>query len=68
MWRVLEGEAASPWFLGERFSALDLYVAVMTNWRPGRKWFDANTPRLAAIAARTAATPKVAAVLQRNFG
>jgi GST-like protein len=68
MWRVLEGEAASPWFLGERFSALDLYVAVMTNWRPGRKWFDANTPRLAAIAERTAATPKVAAVLQRNFG
>jgi GST-like protein len=66
--RQLNGVAGSPWFLGERFSALDLYIAVMTHWRPGRKWFAVKTPKLMAIAEKTAATPKVAAVMQRNFG
>jgi GST-like protein len=67
LWAQVEAAAGSPWFLGERTSAIDLYIAVMTNWRPGPKWFAANAPRLAAIAQKTAATPKVAAVLQRNF-
>lgn len=34
-WLQLEREADAPWFLGKRFSALDIYLAVMTNWRPG---------------------------------
>ena len=67
LWRQLEGVARGPWFLGGRFSAVDLYVAVMTRWRPGREWFEANTPKLAAIAKKTAANPKVAAVLERSF-
>ena len=67
LWKQLEGAAAAPWFLGERMSALDLYVAVMVNWRPGRKWFAANTPGLSAIAEKTAATPGVAAVIAKNF-
>lgn len=67
LWAQVEKAAGAPWFLGERMSAIDLYVAVMRNWRPGRKWFATTTPRLHAIAERTAATPKVAAVLQRNF-
>lgn len=44
--------AAGPWFLGKSFSALDLYVAVMCNWRPGRAWFRQHCPRLYAIAER----------------
>jgi GST-like protein len=67
LWRQLEEAAASPWFLGGRMSALDLYVTVMTHWRPGRKWFAANAPKLMAIAEKTAATPEVAAVVARNF-
>lgn len=67
LWRQVEEAAGSPWFLGERMSALDLYVAVMTQWRPGRKWFAASTPRLMAIAEKTAATPGVAAVIAKNF-
>ena len=39
LYRVLEGAAGSPCFLGERFSALDVYVCVMSRWRPGRAWF-----------------------------
>ena len=67
LWKQMEEVAGAPWFLGERMTALDLYVAVMTNWRPGRKWFVANMPKLEAIARAAAALPKVAAVLERNF-
>ncbi|HET7731015.1 MAG TPA: glutathione S-transferase family protein [Usitatibacter sp.] len=68
LWAQVDEAALAPWFLGERMSAIDLYIAVMTNWRPGRKWFVTATPRLLAIAEKAAATPKVAAVLEKNFG
>jgi GST-like protein len=68
LWQQVEEAAGTPFFLGERISALDLYIAVMTHWRPGRKWFAANTPKLAAIAEKTAATPQVAAVIAKSFG
>ena len=67
LWQQVEEAAGAPWFLGERMSALDLYVAVMTHWRPGRKWFVANTPKLMAIAEKAAATPQVAAVIAKSF-
>ena len=68
MWRQLESVAREPWFLGTERSALDLYLASMTRWRPGRKWFEANTPKIVAIAAKAAALPEVAPVMKRNFG
>lgn len=67
LWMQVEEAAGAPWFLGERMSAIDLYIAVMTRWRPGAKWFAGHTPKLEAIAKRTAAIPEVAAVLERNF-
>jgi len=67
LWKALEGVAGSPWFLGERFSALDLYCAVMVHWRPGRKWFDANAPKVMAIAKSAAALDAVAPVIAKNF-
>ncbi|MBL8323767.1 MAG: glutathione S-transferase family protein [Rubrivivax sp.] len=57
----------APWFLGGRFSALDLYVATMTHWRPGRPWFDQNAPALAAIAEGVKGDERFRAVWQRNF-
>jgi GST-like protein len=66
LYSVLEGVAGAPWFLGDRFSALDLYVCVMTRWRPKRDWFAANTPKLAAIAARTEQVPQLVACWGRN--
>jgi len=68
LWLQLEAEAKGPWFLGERFSALDLYVAVMTRWRPGILWFVRNTPKCVDIAKRATALPAVAPVMARNFG
>jgi GST-like protein len=67
MWLSVEAAAGSRWFLGDHFSALDIYIAVMTRWRPGRKWFEANTPKLVAIARKAAEKPELAAVLARNF-
>lgn len=66
-WLRVEEIAGEPWFLGAKMTALDLYVAVMTRWRPGRKWFAANTPKLLAIAEKASATPGVADVMKRNF-
>jgi GST-like protein len=67
-WLQIESVVGAPWFLGERMSALDLYLAMMTRWRPGWKWFEENTPKVAAIAERAAALDAVAAVVKRNFG
>lgn len=67
LYRVLEGAAGSPCFLGERFSALDLYVCVMSRWRPGRAWFATNAPKLTDIAARTEQVPALEAVWRRNW-
>jgi GST-like protein len=68
LWKQVEGVVGSPWFLGERFSALDLYLAAMTRWRPGVLWFAKNAPKLAAIGKRASELEKVAPIIARNFG
>ncbi|CUI49558.1 Glutathione S-transferase GST-6.0 [Achromobacter xylosoxidans] len=67
VWLELERQAGTPHMLGRRFSALDLYVTVMTHWRPGPAWFEANCPALTAVARQAAQEPNVARVLKRNF-
>jgi GST-like protein len=67
LYGILEVTARIPWFLGERFSALDIYIAVMTRWRPGRKWFAESAPRLYSIATRADVIPQLQAVWSRNF-
>jgi GST-like protein len=68
LWRQMEAVAGQPWFLGQRFSALDIYVAAMTRWRPRRAWFASECPQLHAIGLLVDAEPRLAAVWQRNFG
>jgi GST-like protein len=67
LWRMVEPAVGAPWFLGERFSALDVYAATMTHWRPGRRWFDEHTPKLAAVARRAADDPRLVPACKRNF-
>lgn len=68
LWRQLESEMSEGgWALGSPFSVLDVYLAVMTHWTPGRAWFSAHCPRLHAIATRAAEHPQLSGVLQRNF-
>ncbi|MBI1779307.1 MAG: glutathione S-transferase family protein [Proteobacteria bacterium] len=69
LWQIVEGEIRpNPWFLGTRFSALDIYVAVMTRWTPRREWFAQNCPKLTQIALAADAHPKLSPVILRNFG
>lgn len=71
LWGQVEAEVRGPFFLGEDFSALDIYLLVMMRWRPGRDWFAENAPLLHAAftqaQAHAMAQPGLAAVLQRNF-
>ena len=66
LWRQVESAAGAPWFLGERFSALDIYIGVMTRWRPRRGWFEAETPRLFAIARKADQRPELEKTWRRN--
>jgi GST-like protein len=67
LWGMVERDAGNEWFLGLRFSALDIYIAVMTRWRPRRPWFAEHHPLLHRIALRAEARPELAQVWQRNF-
>ena len=67
MYLVLENHAQQQWFLGERFSALDIYVCTMSRWRPGRAWFAKNAPKLFSIATATEEVDSLQATWQRNF-
>jgi len=67
LYSMLEDAADTPWFLGERFSALDIYVRTMTRWRPGPAWFEAHAPKLAAIARAAESVPRLEAVWRRNL-
>ena len=67
LWDMVERETGEPWFLGQRFSALDIYLAVMTRWGPWRAWFAEHRRRLCDIAVRAEARPQLAQVWQRNF-
>jgi GST-like protein len=67
LWGQLERAVVGPWFLGEQSSAIDLYVGIMTRWRPGRAWFAEHCPRLTAIAKAMDQRPELAAVWAANF-
>lgn len=67
LWQYLDGEARGPTtFLGT-FSAIDLYLAAMTRWRPGRAWFAEHAPRLHAIASALDHDPRLATLWAANF-
>jgi GST-like protein len=67
LWRQVEGAAGAPWFLGARFSALDIYIDVMTRWRPKRGWFESEAPRLFAIARKADQRPELKETWRKNF-
>jgi len=67
LWGVVERGVGGEWFLGERISALDIYIAVMTRWRPRRPWFAEHRSILHAVAVRAEARPELAQVWRRNF-
>lgn len=67
LWRQFEDAAKGPWFLGEARSAIDLYIAVATHWRPRREWFATYCPKLSAIAVKLDADPELRVLWEREF-
>jgi GST-like protein len=67
-WINAAADEKGPWFLGKTFSVIDLYFAFMSYWRPGRSWYEANTPRLFAIAEKAAGKPKIGKLIEAHMG
>ena len=70
LWKVVEAEVVrrgGPWLLGERFAALNIYLAVMVHWRPGQASFERDMPILARISAQAVARLYMLAVMARKF-
>ena len=57
-----------PYLVGDRLSVLDVYGAMISRWRPGRAWLDANCPKAMASIRTTEADPQIASAWARNFG
>ncbi len=67
-WGVMEA-ATSPgrYILGDAMTVLDLYVTVVSRFRPRRERFARAAPRLAAVAARVDADPRLADFWPRRY-
>ena len=69
LWGLMEQNLTpAPYLLGEAMTALDIYVAMVSRWRPGRAWFNENCPKLSRAVALTEQHPVVAKVWETNFG
>ena len=67
LYGMLHDACPGPFFLGQRFSAIDIYIAVLSHWRPGRAWFQARAKRLAGVADRVVAMEEFGDLWTRNF-
>lgn len=67
LYRILHDACPGPFFLGQRFSAIDIHIAVLTHWAPRRDWFEARAKRLAAVADRVMAMEEFGDLWTRNF-
>lgn len=66
-WDILaRGIGRGPWCLGRKFSALDLYVAMMAAWMEDQAAFAKRHPRIKAITDAVRARKKVAPVWAAN--
>jgi GST-like protein len=69
-WAIMEAGVAGysgPYILGEDLSVLDLYVTVVSRFRPRRQRFYAVAPRLGEVARRVDADPRLAALWANRY-
>jgi GST-like protein len=68
-WLQLESAfQPSPFLLGANMSALDLYLAMMSQWAPGRPWLNEHCPKIMSAVLLTEQHPVVKKVWEENFG
>ncbi|CAN7191884.1 glutathione S-transferase family protein [Phenylobacterium sp. LjRoot219] len=68
-WATMDAGIAplGPFLFGETISVLDLYLAVVSRWRPGRRAFYAAAPGLADVARAVDCEPRLAALWAERF-
>lgn len=57
---------ATPYAMGADITLIDCYIAAMCSWGPGRAWFEANTPTMAAVADAVCQHKTLQPVLRNN--
>ena len=67
-WGIMD-EQVSPgrYILGDELTVLDLYVTVLSRWRPQRRRFYEMAPKLAEVVRRVDADPRLADFWPRRF-
>jgi len=71
-WRVMEAgvqryAAAGPYILGADLTVLDLYVAVVSRFRPRRQRFYVAAPRLGEVVRRIDADPRLVSLWAERY-
>jgi GST-like protein len=68
-WTILENSLSpAPYVLGAQMTALDLYLAMVSRWSPGREWITNSCPKIIPAILLTEQHPVVAKVWEKNFG
>ncbi len=67
-WAVMEAQLRpGRYLLADELSVLDLYVTVISRWRPGRRRFYEVAPRMGEVVRRVDADPRLTALWARRF-
>ncbi len=67
-WEVLESRLnPAPYVLGDTMTALDIYLAMMSRWAPGRKWLEQHCPKIISAVLKTETHPVIKNVWEKNF-
>lgn len=69
-WQAMDSQLPdldTPYLLGDRLGVLDLYVAVVSRWTPGRTRFYREAPRMAEVVRRVDAEARLAKVWAERF-
>lgn len=68
-WAMMDGQVSAEgrFLLGDQVSVLDLYLAVVSRWRPNRRRFAEAAPGLATVAKAVDAEPRLQAFWAERF-
>ncbi len=68
-WRMMDQQItpAGDYLLGDRISVLDLYVAVVSRWGPGRNRFYREAPGMTPVVRRVDADPRLETFWAERF-
>ena len=67
-WRVMDAQVTPGlYLLGDRMTVLDVYVSVVSRWRPRRRRFYQEAPKMAQVVRRVDQDPRLTAFWADRF-